>query len=77
RPHHLPNLTGQDNDTIKYLEKIIEKLSEQVSDTKEIVLLLTQLLLKDPTIVMNDREVGRLIEPIITEIQNRNQKRGD
>jgi len=69
RPSQLPNITGGSSN--RYLEKIIDKLSEQVNDTKEIVLLLTQLLLKDPRIVMKDREIGKLIEPVITEIQNR------
>lgn len=69
RPKQLPNVnTTNDN---KYLEEIIDKLSEQVSDTKEIVSLLAQLLLKDTKIELDGRLVGRLIEKHVTDQQNR------
>lgn len=62
------------SNSAKHMEKIIEKLSEQVEDTKEVVSLLAQLLLKNSTIVMNDREVGRILEPVVTERQSRNKR---
>lgn len=69
RPSGLPGNT--DN---KYLEEIIKNLSEQVKDTKEIVALLTQLLLKDPNIYLDSRELGRRLEPVITKRQKTNKE---
>ncbi|RST59715.1 phage tail tape measure protein [Siminovitchia terrae] len=62
---------GNDN---QHLEKIVEKLSEQVKDTKEIVSLLAQLLMKDPNIYIDGRMASVPLEKHITEIQNRNKE---
>ncbi|WP_409297759.1 phage tail tape measure protein [Peribacillus sp. SCS-26] len=41
-----------------HVEKILEKLSEQVKDTKDIVALLAQLVLKDTTVVIEGGALG-------------------
>lgn len=71
RPHQLPNV-GANNDD-QYLQKIVEKLSEQVQDTKEIVSLLAQLLIKDPTViaVFDKRAAARQLTPEINRLQGR------
>ncbi|APC48298.1 hypothetical protein BME96_09015 [Virgibacillus halodenitrificans] len=56
---------------------IVEKLEQQVAETKEIVSLLAQILLKDSDVYMDSRLVGGMVEPRVTEIQKRNQERGE
>jgi TP901 family phage tail tape measure protein len=56
RPSQLPNVGGADNG---YLEKIIDKLSEQVEDTKEIVSLLVKILMKNSSIILDGKEISR------------------
>ncbi len=56
------------------LDKIVEKLSEQVQDTKEIVSLLAQLLMKDSNTYIDSRLASVAFEPHISEIQKRKQE---
>src|SRR5699024_5921184 len=71
RPNQLPNVSGIGNDN--KLEEIIQYLTEQVQDTKEIVELLTKLVLKDTNVYLDPREIARATEGHITDIQNRKQ----
>lgn len=66
RPNQLPDVPYQSDHT----NKIIEKLTEQVQETKEIVSLLTQLLLKDSNTYLD----GRKIEQYVSEQQSINSK---
>ncbi|WP_200416280.1 phage tail tape measure protein [Virgibacillus salexigens] len=68
----LSQTNGQD-----HTKELLDKLSEQVNDTKEIVSLLTQILLKDTDVYIDGRTAGTLLEKYITEIQNRNKRRRD
>lgn len=72
RPHQLPNPGGGDNN---YLEKMVSLLSEQVEETKEIVMLLVQLLAKDADVHIDGKTAGKLLEPFISAIQARKQNR--
>lgn len=73
RPSQLPNVSASNDN--KYLEQIIDKLSEQVADTKEIVSLLARLLLKNTNIELDGRLVGQLVEKYVTNQQKRKNKR--
>src|SRR5699024_5376913 len=57
------NRSNNDN----YLNKLLQATLEQNN-------LLMQLLEKDTNLIMNDRVLARVVEPIITEIQDRNHR---
>jgi len=55
------------NNSDNYLSKLLQATLEQNN-------LLYQLLQKNTDVYINDRVAGRLLEPVITEMQNRNKK---
>lgn len=59
----------------KHLEKMVEYLAEQVEDTKEIINLLTSILLKDTSLNVDGRQLAGAIEEHITNIQNKREVR--
>ncbi|MCM3487899.1 peptidoglycan DD-metalloendopeptidase family protein [Alkalihalophilus marmarensis] len=75
RPHQLPNITNTAGS--EYLEKMLEKLSEQVADTKEIISLLLKLVVKDNDVYLDGRLVARGISPHIAEEISRLETRAN
>lgn len=62
------NMLRQSNDKENsYIKSLLTATLEQNQ-------ILMQLLAKNPNIVLNDRVLGTELEPIVTEIQNRNNK---
>lgn len=66
RPDQLPDVAGNND----YMYKVIEKLTEQVHETKEIVSLLTKLLLKDSSVYID----GIALESYVSRTQKTNAK---
>lgn len=62
------------NDNNHLMKAMVDKLSEQVKDTKQMIALLTELLMKNTTIELDSESVGRLIEPYVSEQQERNHR---
>lgn len=61
RPNQLPNVNTSNENS--YFKEIIGNLSEQVQDTKEIVELLTKLLLKDNNVYLDSRQLSDGLYP--------------
>lgn len=61
RPNQLPNVNTSNENS--YFKQIIGNLSEQVQDTKEIVELLTKLLLKDNNVYLDSRQLSDGLYP--------------
>ncbi|PAD70888.1 hypothetical protein CHH83_01435 [Bacillus sp. 7586-K] len=71
RPNQLPNVTQSDD---SYLGKKVEELTNLVKDLISIQQEQLVALAAGHIIQMNDRTVGTLVEPHVTEIQKRNGK---
>lgn len=67
----LTNVTKKEN---KQLGQIVDKLTEQVTDTKQLVELVAKILMKNSDVVIDGRIAGQLLEPYITENQNRSKR---
>jgi len=69
RPHQLPNVSGGTSGSagIEYLESMVSLLSQQVDDLKQIILLLTQLVAKNPNIQIGEHEFKTYISKLADE----------
>ncbi|MGY0692988.1 phage tail tape measure protein [Virgibacillus sp. FSP13] len=57
----------------KHLEKIVDKLSEQVNETKEVITLLVKILAKDNNFYVDNMQLAKVLAKPITEVQQRNE----
>ncbi|MEK4305847.1 phage tail tape measure protein [Oceanobacillus sp. FSL K6-0251] len=76
RPHQLPNVSGVgDSAGIQYLESMVSLLSQQVDDLKQIILLLTQLVAKNPNLQIGEHEfktyISQLADRGLNDIGNK------
>ena len=57
--------------------RILEKLEQQVAETKQAVALLAQILAKDTNVYLDPRQIGKQVERYVTKQQNSKQRVGD
>lgn len=78
RPGQLPGVNSLDDGAISYLEKMVSLLSEQVSDMKEMIMLLAQLVAKNPNLQIGEHEfkifVSKLTDKGLGEIGDKKKR---